>query len=143
VEIRPFRAGEEERLRALAAASKAHWGYDRGRVDEWAATLDYAGKEVYVAEGEGSVAGYATLAREGDTAILDELWIDPPWIGRGVGSLLFRFVAARAAEAGAARLEWEAEPNAIGFYERMGGRYLRDSPPSQWGRILPIMGIEL
>ena len=35
------------------------------------------------------------------------------------------------------RMEWEAEPNALGFYERMGGRYLRDSDPrSKWGRTL-------
>jgi hypothetical protein len=25
----------------------------------------------------------------------------------------------------------------------MGARYLRDSGPSEWGRILPVMGIEL
>ena len=31
------------------------------------------------------------------------------------------------------RMEWEAEPNALGFYERMGGRYLRDSEPERMG----------
>ncbi|MBA3718358.1 MAG: GNAT family N-acetyltransferase, partial [Actinobacteria bacterium] len=58
-------------------------------------------------------------------------------------SRLFRFVGERAAARGAAHLEWEADPNAVGFYERMGGRYLRDSPPSEWGRITPVMGVEL
>jgi hypothetical protein len=37
----------------------------------------------------------------------------------------------------------EAEPNALGFYERMGGRYLRDSEPSAWGRVIPLMGVDL
>jgi hypothetical protein len=60
-----------------------------------------------------------------------------------VGAELFRFVAARAAALGASRLEWESDPNAVGFYERMGARHLRDSPPSEWGRILPVMGIAL
>lgn len=33
---------------------------------------------------------------------------------------------------GAHVMDWEAEPNAAGFYERMGGRYLRDEI-SGWG----------
>jgi GNAT superfamily N-acetyltransferase len=80
---------------------------------------------------------------EGSTAVLDELWVEPGWIGQGVGSRLFRFVAAHATDLGATRMEWEADPNAVGFYERMGGRYLRDGEPSEWGRILPVMGIDL
>jgi hypothetical protein len=37
---------------------------------------------------------------------------------------------------------WEAELNAVGFYERMGGRYLREQM-GDWGRSLPVMGIDL
>ena len=44
---------------------------------------------------------------------------------------------------GAKRLEWEAEPNAIGFYEKMGGRYVRESEQTEWGRRLSVMGVEL
>jgi len=140
--IRPARAGEEERLREVACAAKAHWGYEAGRVGEWAADLEYAGKDVWVAD-VGKPVGYATLIVDGELAELDELWVEPDWIGQGVGSELFRFVASRAASLGAARLEWEADPNAVGFYERMGARWLRDSAPSAWGRITPVMGIDL
>jgi hypothetical protein len=49
---------------------------------------------------------------------------------RKIDSLLFRHVVERVKQSGAARIEWEAEPNALGFYEKMGGRYLRDSQPS-------------
>jgi hypothetical protein len=44
---------------------------------------------------------------------------------------------------GARRLEWEAEPNARGFYQRMGGCYVRDSEVTEWGRVLEVLGIEL
>jgi GNAT superfamily N-acetyltransferase len=142
MEIRPFRAGDEDRLRQVARASKAHWGYEPERVRTWAAGLAYGGKDVWVADA-GEPVGYATLVVASELAELDELWVEPAWIGRGVGSELFRFVAARAKSLGAARLEWEADPNSVGFYERMGARWLRDSPPSEWGRILPVMGIEL
>jgi hypothetical protein len=40
-------------------------------------------------------------------------------------------------------MEWEAEPNAVGFYDRLGARYLRDSRPNEWGRVIPVMGIDL
>ena len=43
---------------------------------------------------------------------------------------MFRFAADRGRQLGASRMEWEAEPNAVGFYERMGGRYLRDGETS-------------
>jgi hypothetical protein len=39
-------------------------------------------------------------------------------------------------------MEWEAEPNALGFYARMGGRRLRTAM-SEWGRELTIMGVVL
>jgi GNAT superfamily N-acetyltransferase len=64
-------------------------------------------------------------------------------MGKSVGTELFRRVADQAKSLGAQRLEWEAEPNAIGFYEKMGGRYVRDSEPTEWGRILSVMGVEL
>jgi hypothetical protein len=43
---------------------------------------------------------------------------------------------------GATRLEWEAEPNAVGFYEKMGGRHIGDRM-SSWGRMLSVMGVDL
>ena len=43
---------------------------------------------------------------------------------------------------GAKRLEWGAEPNSVGFYEKVGGRKLRDEV-TEWGRLAPWMGLEL
>src|SRR5207247_10253115 len=57
---------------------------------------------------------------------LDDLWVEPKWIGTRIGSRLFRHAAGRGEQLGASRMEWEAEPNAIGFYEKLGGRYVRD-----------------
>ena len=60
-----------------------------------------------------------------------------------MGSTLFRLAQRRAPDLGARWLEWEAEPNAIGFYERMGGRHVRDTRPNEWGRILQVMAVGL
>jgi GNAT superfamily N-acetyltransferase len=74
--------------------------------------------------------------------VIEDMWVDPAAMGRGVGTRLFRLAAERARELGASRLEWEAEPNAVGFYEKMGGRHIGERI-SSWGRTLSLMGVDL
>ena len=148
IAIRPARPDEGERLRQIAIDAKGHWGYDRDWIRAWAAQGDFSpealqGKPVLVAEAEGQAVGFAALIPQGAVAVLDDLWVEPAWIGRGVGTQLFEACADRARELGADRMEWEAEPNAVGFYKNLGGRYLRDSEPTEWGRIIPVMGLDL
>ena len=91
----------------------------------------------------GRVVGWAAAIDGGDVCWLDDLWIDPEWMGRGIGRQLFQHAAERGRQGGAARMEWEAERHAIGFYEKMGGRYVRDSEPGVWGRVSAVMGLDL
>ena len=132
------------RLRELTLDSKAHWGYDRDFVRKWAEGLSFESEqERWVAELDGEIAAWAALVPPArGIAVLDDLWVDPAWLGHGLGSRLFRLAADRARELGASRLEWGAEPNAVGFYEKLGGRKLRDHV-TEWGRVAPWMGLDL
>lgn len=146
--IRAADPREGERLREIAVASKSYWGYDLDRVRAWAAGGDFSAeglrsKEVHVAEVAGRVVGWAGLIPKGDVCWLDDLWIEPEWMGKGIGTRLFRHAAERGRQLGANRMEWEAERHALGFYEKVGGRYLRDSGPGVWGRVNAVMGIDL
>jgi GNAT superfamily N-acetyltransferase len=146
--IRPPRPDEGERLREIAIAAKAHWGYPLEQVRSWADQGDFSAagleaKEFLVAEEDGRAVAFASLVGRGAVCVLDDLWVEPAAMGKRVGSALFGAAKERARTLGARTLEWEAEPHAVGFYERMGGRYLRDSSPSEWGRVLPVMGLEL
>jgi GNAT superfamily N-acetyltransferase len=148
IRIRLAKPHEGERLRDIAVEAKAYWGYDRERVIPWAAQGDFSpaglrAKETFVADAGGRAVAWASLIPKGEVCWLDDLWVDPDRMRQGLGSRLFRHAAERAAALGAERLEWEAEPNAVPFYERMGGRYARDSGESEWGRILPVMALEL
>jgi len=140
--IRPARDGDAARLREIAGAAKAYWGYDAERVRTWAESLTPVG-EVEVAEAEGVLIAWMTLlcAAEGRW-LLEDLWVDPPWIGNGVGRALFCRAAARAREFGASTLELEAEPNAVGFYQKMGAHRVGERL-SSWHRMLPVMRVEL
>ena len=82
--------------------------------------------EVWVLEDCGEVLGFHGLIRRGDLVLLEHLWLRPEHIGKGHGRRLFEHAVERARVAGGTRLEWSAEPHAIGFYERMGGHYLRE-----------------
>ena len=146
--IRPGREGDFERLREIALDAKAHWGYDRALVEEWAQAGDFEpetlrSRLLYVAEAEGQPVGWAALIPRGEVGWLEDLWVEPAWIGRGLGRALFERVAAEARQLGARRLEWEAEPNAAGFYEHLGGAYVRDSEETEWGRVLQVLAVDL
>jgi len=148
VAIRPGRADEGPRLKEMAIGAKGFWGYEPEKVREWANQGDFTPERlgeliVFVAESDGVPIGWASLVPKDGIGWLEDLWIDPPWIGRGVGALLFRHAADHARALGARRMEWEAEPNAIGFYEKMGGGYVRESEQTEWGRYLDVMGVEL
>jgi N-acetylglutamate synthase-like GNAT family acetyltransferase len=137
-----------ERLHAITVAAKAHWGHDLSWVVNWVAAGDFASVavargEAWLIEIDGAISGWSALAPRGDVAWLEDLWVDPPYIGRGVGTELFLHAAARATTAGAHRLEWESDLDAVGFYERMGARRVRNSDVTELGRILPIMALDL
>lgn len=146
--IRSADPSEGELLREIAFRSKAHWGYEAATVREWVAGGDFSPRRlreltVFVAEDEARPVGWCSVIEKGETWWLEDLWIEPAWIGKEIGARLFRHAVAHVKSLGARRLELEAEPNSVGFYERMGARYLRDSEPSSWGRTIPIMGVDL
>ena len=144
VVIRATQPADHERLRDLTFESKAHWGYDRDFVRGWADGLAFDdGQERWALEADGEIVAWAGLVPPvGGVAVLDDLWVDPEWMGHGLGSSLFRLAADRAAELGAERLERGAEPNALGFYEKMGGRFVR-TYVTEWGREGSWYGMEL
>ena len=147
VVIRPGRADEGPRLKEIAVASKGYWGYEQKQVREWADRGDFSPERlteviVFVAELDGRSVGWSSLIPQGKAAWLEDLWVEPRWIGQGIGGALFGHTAAHAQTLGATRLEWEAEPNALGFYKKMGAKHVRDSE-SEWGRTLSVMAVEL
>jgi len=142
--VRPASPADHERLRELTFESKAHWGYDHELVRSWTDGLDFSSaQERWVAETDGAIVAWAGLIPPSDgIAVLDHLWVAPGAMGYGLGTRLFALIAERARELGANRLEWGAEPNSVGFYEKVGGRKLRDEVTA-WGRLAPWMGLDL
>jgi GNAT superfamily N-acetyltransferase len=140
--VRPAAPVDGGRLQAVAEAAKGYWGYDSARVRSWAASLDFS-REIWVVEVDGEIVAWAALLPPSvGICELDDLWVEPGAIGSGIGTALFGHAEARARELGARMLQWQAEPNAVGFYERMGAETV-GTATSSWGRILPVMRVDL
>jgi ribosomal protein S18 acetylase RimI-like enzyme len=71
--------------------------------------------------------------QEGGRCELDDLFVEPDSMGRGVGRRLVDDAAARSAAAGASFIDVISNPNAVGFYERLGF-HMTGEVPTRFGR---------
>jgi GNAT superfamily N-acetyltransferase len=76
---------------------------------------------VRVAERHGCIAGFAILLPPmGGTCELDAIFVEPDQMGTGVGRRLIDDAVVIARRWGARRIDVVANPDACGFYERLG-----------------------
>jgi GNAT superfamily N-acetyltransferase len=147
IDIRRALPEDEGALREIAHAAKGHWGYDEALVAEFVSQLAVAGderREVHVACVDGAPIGWmGVVMLSPAVCLLDDMWVAPAWMGRRVGSRLFRLAVERARARGAEVMELEAERHAVGFYRAMGALHLRDGEPSEWGPPNPMMVVDL
>ena len=77
-------------------------------------------QRVRVAVVDDRIVGFATLLISGQVGELEDLFVDPDWMRRGVGRTLVRDAAATARAEGVTRIEVTANGHAHAFYEKMG-----------------------
>jgi ribosomal protein S18 acetylase RimI-like enzyme len=73
-----------------------------------------------VAEEDGSVVGFATWAGTAGTIELEDLFVDPAYMRRGIATALVGRIAEILRARGTERLEVTANPHALGFYRAVG-----------------------
>jgi hypothetical protein len=129
-EIQRALQGDASILTRIAFAGKAHWGYPDRWMERWREDLtitpEYVHQnEVHVAIAEGGPAGFYALVGEGRRVELEHLWVLPERMGKGVGI--------------------EADPNAEGFYKRMGASHVGEIVYEIDGRerVLPLLAMYL
>jgi GNAT superfamily N-acetyltransferase len=74
----------------------------------------------YVAEEDGSLVGFATWIEAGGTIELEDLFVHPGWMRRGIATALVNRIAGVLRARGVQRLEVTANPHALGFYNAAG-----------------------
>ena len=95
---------------------------------------------VWVAEQGGGLAGFVHLAGTPPTGELSDLFVDPPFIGTGVGRRLYERACEQARALGFRELLIESDPGAEAFYAHMGAVRIGDSTSSvDPNRKLPLL----
>lgn len=150
IQILPAKPEQAQALTQIALAAKAYWGYPKRWMEQWKPQLTFTSdyfeeNESWVAELNGSSVAFYTLLEQDGNAWIENLWVIPDLIGKGVGKCLFLHALDISRQRGFTKLKLEADPNAVGFYEKMGmykiseRQYELDGQP----RILPMMEINL
>ena len=112
-------------LTQIAHDAKRYWGYPENWIKHWHDELTISSdfvntNDVYVLVSEDEVRGFYALVVRKDKAELEHLWVAPKYIGTGVGKELFLHAMQRAGALNVSEVEISSDPNAEGFYQKMG-----------------------
>jgi GNAT superfamily N-acetyltransferase len=141
---------QAETLTQIAFAAKRHWGYPERWMQLWAPLLTITPE--YIEQNETWVAwlveqpvGFCAISQSGERASVDHLWVLPDSMGKGIGAALFEHILKRSKELGVHTLEIESDPNAQGFYERIGAKKVGEVVGEVDGqpRVLPLLELNI
>jgi GNAT superfamily N-acetyltransferase len=86
---------------------------------EWSERAVAEGR-TWVASAGGRVVGFVSILALGRTVEIDDLFVDPDWMGRGIGRRLLLDAFATARGRAFRRVEVTANQHALGFYQKLG-----------------------
>ena len=148
--IRAASVTEATTLSQISLDAKRYWGYPEHWIRHWQADLTISSEfitnnHVYVAEHDGEIRGFYALCLVEDKGELEHLWVRPSYIGTGLGKELFLDAMERAAKMNVSEVQLSADPNAAGFYERMGAQEIGETHSEIDGQLrkLPRMKIDV
>jgi GNAT superfamily N-acetyltransferase len=120
--------GEEAvALTALARRAKAQWGYPSHWLVAWEDQLTITptyihAHRVYAAQLDERLVGVCALEDRGQSWALEHLWVDPAHQRIGVGRALVTRALDEVRRVRPGIVTVTSDPNAAGFYERLGAR---------------------
>lgn len=153
--IRRAESVEDELLTRISFLSKSYWSYPDEYFQIWKQELTITSgyieeHEVFVCEVEEEVCAYYSLVQLVEdmlfsgTRLQKGLWLDhmfvlPEHMGRRIGRKLFHHCCTRLAAKEAECLNILSDPNAEGFYLKMGCVSQGNLPSSIPGRTTPYL----
>ncbi|MEO1018028.1 MAG: GNAT family N-acetyltransferase [Pseudomonadota bacterium] len=143
IDLRPPRPAELGAIAALCFRSKAHWGYDADFMEQCREILKLDPRLVaaglaQIATIRDQLCGVVEVSAVRKRAELELIFVDPAWMNHGVGRLLYDWAKVTAEAQGCTELHILSDPNARGFYEQQGAKFLRwAASDAIAGRMLP------
>jgi GNAT superfamily N-acetyltransferase len=142
------RRADATQLTRISRAAKRHWGYPERLLRLWRRDLTVTPgfidrHPVYHALHRGRVVGFYAIGGTGRVRELEHMWVHPRRMGAGVGRALFAHLVKRLRAMEVRRLDVASDPNAEGFYRRMGARRVGTIASTPAGRTLPLLRFTL
>ncbi|MFB7157361.1 GNAT family N-acetyltransferase [Lysinibacillus sp. NPDC056232] len=145
--IRSAKVQDCHLLSHLAYKSKAYWGYTEDFlqqcIGDLTVTKEYIEKnQVFVMESDNKIVAFYSFTI--NEMKLDALFIAPDYIGKGFGRIIWDHLLNKAKELGISEFTLESEPNAEGFYLKMGAKKTGTTPSIMFpDRHLPLMKVKV
>ena len=136
---------DPDALTDLVIRSKASNGYSAAFMQAFRPELvigpdSLDAGEIWVMQSGPDLAGVMHVVVEGQVAEVEVMFVEPAFKRTGVGRRLWLLVEERTKALGGRRIELDADPFAVAFYEAMGCSLIGHTPSGSIpGRMLPRM----
>lgn len=140
---------DHEILTIITKKSKAYWGFSEDILKGWehllTVTKDYIEKcRVYkLVQNEETIGYYSFFFIDKSTIKLDNMFILPEFIGKGLGKILMNDFLKNAKQSNIDKITLDAEPKAEDFYKKFGFKTKGQLESSIKDRYLPIMELRM
>ncbi len=157
--VRKAKIQDAEVLTEIGFNSKGYWSYPKEYYEIWSPELtitpDYIkSNDVFVFENDGKIIGYYSIVElKDDLEVsgitickgfwLEHMFIEPQSIGKGIGGEMFGHLRERCLSRSIHELNILADPNSVGFYEKMGCEYKSEYPSSIRNRTTPYLQLKV
>ena len=134
-------------LNQITFASKQFWGYSDEQMEAWKEMLTMS--ESYLTENtvyklvQEEILGYYSFIIFENYVELDNLFVKPEKIWKGLGTFLLQHLLDEITKLGHHKIVLFADPNAERFYEKKGFQVIGSKPTQDKARFLPIMELNL
>jgi len=149
VQIRRASKSEAMILSNITWRSKGYWGYDEEFLRHCGESLNIKASyiehaTVYVAELNNRISGFYSLSCDNDEHEMTYLQIEPEFIDKGLGKLLWNHAVSQAKLKGWKSFKIKAEPFSEPFFIRMGAIKIDEGQLSfQKKRFIPVLRYNL
>ena len=140
---------DHEILTQITKKSKAFWGYSEEQIEIWSTFLTVTSgyikaNAVYKISVEDQIMGYYSFINQDEKTIkLDNLFVLPEYIGKGLGRLLMEHFLMNIDKTDTKTMTLNSEPNAELFYSKLGFVKVGEIETSIKDRYMPIMELTI
>lgn len=133
-------------LSTIAFQAKKHWGYPDSWLELWKQDLTIT--EKYIVENQvfkvlydKDIIGFTGISTDlaNKSLEIDHMWILPSYMGKGLGEKLFNYAIRDIKSSNSTKILVVSDPNAIGFYKKLGFTSIGEVQSTPKGRTLPLL----